>query len=119
MSDVSPLEVRRTVVLTVLTVFAGAVDAVSFLTMGKVFCALATGNVLFLAFVWIALVYIIVAFTDITATAFIGEQALENGETVSGGGIATSSLLYLVLPVIMDLLLRYTKLSLNWAKVSC
>lgn len=50
MSDVSPLEVRRTVVLTVLTVFAGAVDAVSFLTMGKVFCALATGNVLFLAF---------------------------------------------------------------------
>ncbi|WP_307823527.1 DUF1275 family protein [Streptomyces sp. I5] len=33
--------------MTVLTVIAGAVDAVSFLTLGKVFCALVTGNVLF------------------------------------------------------------------------
>jgi carbon starvation protein len=70
---------------------------------------------LFLAFVWLALVYIIVAFTDITAQAFIGDQTLENGEIVSGGGIATSSLLYLALPIIMGLLLRYTKLSLNLA----
>ncbi|MFB7651402.1 MULTISPECIES: YoaK family protein [unclassified Streptomyces] len=46
----SPPDVRRTAVMTVLTVLAGAVDAVSFLTMGKVFCALATGNVLFLSF---------------------------------------------------------------------
>ncbi|MGW0815973.1 YoaK family protein [Streptomyces viridiviolaceus] len=45
-----PPDVRRTVVMTVLTALAGAVDAVSFLTMGKVFCAPATGNVLFLAF---------------------------------------------------------------------
>ena len=34
---------------------------------------------------------------------------------VTGGAIATSSLLYLVLPIIMGLLLRYTRLSLNWA----
>ena len=73
--------------------------------------------ILFLSFVWIALVYIIVAFTDLTATAFIGQQVLENGEIVSGGGIATSSLMYLVLPIVMGLLLRYTKLSLNWATV--
>ncbi|MEV8593605.1 YoaK family protein [Streptomyces sp. NPDC052012] len=46
----SASDVRRTVVMTVLTVLAGAVDAVSFLTMGHVFCALATGNVLFLSF---------------------------------------------------------------------
>ncbi|MFE0812870.1 YoaK family protein [Streptomyces sp. NPDC058794] len=46
----APPDVRRTAVMTVLTVLAGAVDAVSFLTMGKVFCALATGNVLFLSF---------------------------------------------------------------------
>src|SRR5206468_2251955 len=71
--------------------------------------------VLFLTFVWIALIYIIVAFTDITAASFIGEQTLESGQRVSGGGIATSSLLYLALPIIMGLLLRYTKLSLNWA----
>jgi len=70
---------------------------------------------LFLTFVWLALVYIIVAFTDITATSFIGKQELESGEFVTGGGIATSSLLYLVLPVIMGLLLRYTKLRLGVA----
>ncbi|MFF7892680.1 YoaK family protein [Streptomyces sp. NPDC007907] len=53
MSDASPVlatDARRVAVMTVLTVLAGAVDAVSFLTMGKVFCALATGNVLFLSF---------------------------------------------------------------------
>ncbi|MEX2185226.1 MAG: carbon starvation CstA family protein [Pirellulales bacterium] len=84
---------------------------------------------LFLAFVWLALVYIIVAFTDVTASSFIGRKNLEtgqevtavqadamnDGDTVSGGGIATSSLLYLVLPIVMGLLLRYTKLSLNMA----
>lgn len=70
---------------------------------------------LFLSFVWIALVYIIVAFTDITASSFVGRQTLENGQVVSGGAIATSSLLYLALPIVMGLLLRYTKLSLAWA----
>jgi carbon starvation protein len=70
---------------------------------------------LFLAFVWIALIYIIVAFTDIVAGSFVGVQTLENGMTVSGGGIASSSLLYLGLAVLMGLLLRYTKLSLAWA----
>ena len=40
----------------------------------------------------------------------------ENGETGRpGGGIATSSLLYLALPIVMGLLLRYTRLSLGWA----
>jgi carbon starvation protein len=67
---------------------------------------------LFLAFVWIALVYIIVAFTDITASSFIGRQVLENGDTVSGGGIATSSLLYLVIPMIMGACMRYAKMPL-------
>jgi carbon starvation protein len=70
--------------------------------------------VLFLAFVWIALVYIVVAFTDITASSFVGVQTLENGDTVSGGGIATSSLLYLVLPVVMGLCMRFGRMPL-WA----
>ena len=68
--------------------------------------------VLFLLFVYIALIYIIVAFTDIVAASFVGSQTLDDGTTVSGGGIASSSLLYLALPVAMGLLLRYTKLSL-------
>jgi carbon starvation protein len=72
---------------------------------------------LFLTFVWLALVYIIVAFTDITAASFVGVQELENGEKVTGAGIASSSLMYLALPIIMGLLLRYTKLSIGWATV--
>ena len=91
--------------------------------------------VVFLAFIWIALVYIIVAFTDITAAAFIGgpedlrlgTKSIDIGEIdaatvaesggVTGGAIASSSLLYLVLPVVMGLLLRYTRLTLSWATI--
>jgi carbon starvation protein len=69
----------------------------------------------FLGFIWLALVYIIVAFTDVTAQSFVGTVELENGEKVTGGGIATSSLLYLALPLAMGLLMRYAKLSLGWA----
>jgi carbon starvation protein len=67
---------------------------------------------LFLTFIWIALVYIIVAFTDITAASFVGLATAESGG-VGGGAIATSSLLYLILPVVMGLLLRYGKLPLG------
>ena len=67
---------------------------------------------LFLTFVWIALVYIIVAFTDITARSFVGQQTLENGQVVLGSGIAMSSLLYLLLPVVMGLAMKHLKLGL-------
>jgi len=72
-------------------------------------------HVLFMIFIWIALVYVIVAFTDIVAGSFVGTQKLDDGSIVAGGGIASSSLLYLALPIVMGLLLRYTKLSLNAA----
>lgn len=71
--------------------------------------------ILFMIFIWITLVYIIVAFTDITASSFVGSITLENGEKVSGGAIATSSMLYLLFPVIMGLLLKFTRLSLFYA----
>ena len=72
---------------------------------------------LFLSFVWLALVYIIVAFTDVTAASFVGVQTLENGELVTGAGIASSSLMYLALPIIMGVMMRYTKLSIGWATI--
>jgi carbon starvation protein len=71
--------------------------------------------VLFLAFIWLALIYIIVAFTDITAASFVGSHTLESGETISGAGIATSSMLYLALPIVMGLLVRFTRLSMGKA----
>lgn len=73
--------------------------------------------ILFMIFIWITLVYIIVAFTDVTSSSFVGTITLENGEKVGGGAIASSSLLYLVLPVIMGVLLKRTKLSLTWATI--
>lgn len=73
--------------------------------------------ILFMIFVWLALDYIIVAFTDITAGSFIGAVRLENDQVVSGPGIASSSLMYLLLPVAMGLLMRYAKLGLAWATV--
>ena len=70
---------------------------------------------IFMLFIWIALVYIIVAFTDITTASFVGVITLDNGQQVGGGAIATSSILYLILPVIMGFLLKYTNISLNVA----
>jgi carbon starvation protein len=53
---------------------------------------------LFLAFIWIALLYVIVAFTDITASEFTNADF--------GGGVTTASLLYLALAVVLGLVLR-------------
>lgn len=72
--------------------------------------------VLFLSFVWMALVYIIVAFTDVTAASFVKDGQIEGaGQPVLAGGIATSSLLYLLIPMVMGLMLRFTRLSVGWA----
>jgi len=60
-----------------------------------------TSYLLFLIFVWLCLIYVIIAFTDVTAQTFM---------TVSGGeaygpGVAASSLLYLLAGIVMGLLL--------------
>jgi carbon starvation protein len=73
--------------------------------------------IVFMIFIWITLVYIIVAFTDLVAGSFVGKVTLENGQQVLGGGIAASSLLYLLLPVVMGLLMRFAKLKETWALV--
>lgn len=70
---------------------------------------------LFNIFIFFTLVMIIVAFTDITATSFISVVDLGDGSFVGGGAIATSSILYLVLPVIMGFMLKYTRMSLGVA----
>lgn len=66
--------------------------------------------ILFMLFVWLALDYVIIALTDITASSFVGIVTLESGEKVAGGAIASSSILYLILPIIMGLCMRFLKL---------
>jgi carbon starvation protein len=73
--------------------------------------------IVFMIFIWITLVYIIVAFTDLVAGSFVGQVKLENDQVVKGGGIAASSLLYLLLPIVMGLLMKFAKLKETWALV--
>ena len=63
------------------------------------------GHVFFLIFVWLSLIYVITAFTDLTSSSFV--------EPELGGGVASSSLLYLLLGVAMGLVLYRLKLPLG------
>jgi carbon starvation protein len=69
---------------------------------------------MFLTFIWLALVYIIVAFTDVTAQSFIGAATAESGG-VGGGAIASASMMYLGLTLVMGLAIRYAKIPAGWA----
>ena len=62
---------------------------------------------MFLVFIWIALVYIIVAFTGVTAASFVGAPLAENGG-IGGGAIASASLIYLAITLVMGVAMRYT-----------
>ncbi|HYF03070.1 MAG TPA: carbon starvation CstA family protein [Patescibacteria group bacterium] len=63
-------------------------------------------------FIWIALLYVIVAFTDITAASFV--SATEEFEGIStgfnpGGAVAAAAVMYLLLSFIMGLVERLLK----------
>lgn len=73
--------------------------------------------ILFNVFIFFTLVMIIVAFTDITTSSFVNTVKLADGVVVGGGATATSSILYLILPIIMGFLLKYTKMKLSVATV--
>ena len=61
-------------------------------------------HIFFLSFIWLALLYVIAAFTDITAQTF---KAVTEGQAF-GPAVAASSILYLALAVVMGVLLyRY------------
>lgn len=64
-----------------------------------------------MAFIWIALVYVIVAFTDITAGSFVsGTEELQGlGNFNAGGAVAAASVMYLLLSLILGLVERYLK----------
>ncbi|HEY5937089.1 MAG TPA: carbon starvation protein A [Kofleriaceae bacterium] len=64
-----------------------------------------------LAFIWLALVYVIVAFVDVTATSFTS-KVVETGiaaEFDQGGAVALAGVLYLLLAIVMGLVDRFLK----------
>lgn len=65
-----------------------------------------------LAFIWIALIYVIVAFADITAGAFVLKRVNTEGITTDfdqGGAVALAAVLYLGLAVVMGLVDRFLR----------
>lgn len=67
-------------------------------------------GVAMLAFIWVALVYVIVAFTDATAATFVSGDSELAGLTFRfnpGGAVAAASIMYLGLAVVMGLVNRF------------
>jgi carbon starvation protein len=65
-----------------------------------------------MAFMWLALVYVILAFVDITASTFVGKTEDLAGMSFpfnQGGAVALASVLYLLLSVVMGLVDRWLK----------
>ena len=67
-----------------------------------------TSQVLFLLFVWLCLIYVVIAFSDVTAQTF---RAVSGAEAY-GPAVAASSVLYLLAGVAMGLLLYKAKVRL-------
>ena len=62
-----------------------------------------------MAFIWIALVYVIVAFADITAASFVAASDALKGVNIDfnpGGAVAAASIFYLLLAVLMGITKR-------------
>jgi carbon starvation protein len=71
----------------------------------------------FLLFVWISLVYVIIAFADVTARSFAYLQTFDmslDGKpttfTLNGGAVAIGAAAYLILSIGMGFVLRFTKI---------
>ena len=71
--------------------------------------------VLFMAFIWISLIYVIIAFADVTAGAFVQKASVADA-AAPGPAVAASSVLYLGLAVAMGLSVRYLKVGAERAK---
>jgi carbon starvation protein len=68
-----------------------------------------------LTFIWLALVYVIVAFVDVTASTFVTGDADTKGLDFrfnQGGAVALAGVLYLALALVMGVLQKVTKLKL-------
>jgi carbon starvation protein len=65
-----------------------------------------------MAFIWLALVYVIVAFVDVTAGTLVSQKTSADGITTTfnqGGAVALAAMLYLGLAVVMGLVGRFLK----------
>jgi carbon starvation protein len=62
-----------------------------------------------ISFIWLALIYVLIAFADVTASTFMGltiEQASMGAEFNKGGAVAAASTIYLMLALLMGVIQR-------------
>jgi carbon starvation protein len=85
-----------------------------------------TAYLTFLLFVWISLIYVIIAFADVTAGTFAGFQQFDipiagqvQSFSINGGAIVIGATAYLVMSVVLGLVLRFTKAPWYAALVVC
>ncbi|HYR29643.1 MAG TPA: carbon starvation CstA family protein [Thermoanaerobaculia bacterium] len=70
----------------------------------------AKAGIAMMAFIWLALVYVIVAFADITSSSFVtGAEEMAGAAAAfhPGGAVAAASVFYLLLAVVMGLVQRF------------
>ncbi|MBC6949759.1 hypothetical protein DWB58_17675, partial [candidate division KSB1 bacterium] len=67
---------------------------------------------LFLAFIWLTLVYVIVVFLDLTAVSFIDTPGSTGAAEVQGTGVAVASGIFMVLAIGLGVTLHQTKVPL-------
>lgn len=65
------------------------------------------GHFFFLIFVWLSLIYVITAFTDLTSASFVNPEL--------GGAVASSSMLYLLIGIAMGLAMFHFRMRLGIA----
>jgi carbon starvation protein len=61
---------------------------------------------LLLAFIWLSLIYVLIVFTDLTATTFVAD-----------GGVATSSIMFMVLALGFGIFVYRLKFSVLWSSL--
>jgi len=76
-----------------------------------------TAYITFLMFVWLSLIYVIIAFTDVTASTFAKftsfqetNAGVERTFTLNGGAVAIGATGYLLASISMGLLMRFTRI---------
>jgi carbon starvation protein len=69
---------------------------------------------LFLAFIWLAMVYVIVVFMDLTAVSFIDARDASGVETAQGTGVAVASGIFILLAILLGIVNSRTKMPV-WA----
>jgi carbon starvation protein len=65
-------------------------------------------HVAFIAFIWLSLLYVLIAFVDVTAQTFLGqtEELAGSFSFNPGGAVAAASVLYLLLAIVMGVVQR-------------